>query len=89
MKLVERVAPTSRPTFSAPDVGRDGVARENYTIAQASRLLRVELDQLRREIAAGALETYQHGDGRQRITQCELFFFAIFRGYSTARLGAA
>ena len=86
-----RVAPTSRSARNADPnaAGRDGVARENYTIAQASRLLRVELDQLRREIAAGALKTYQHGDGRQRITQCELFEFAIFRGYPTARLGAA
>ena len=87
-----RVAPTSRSAaehWSPNAAGRDGVLRENYTIAQASRLLRVELDQLRSEITSGALETFQHADGRPRVTQCELFFFAISRGYSTARLGAA
>ena len=86
-----RVAPTSRPTsIAAPvGVGRDGVARENFSLSEAARLLRVELDQLQREVACGALATYQHADDQPRVTQCDLVYFALFRGYSTARLGAA
>ena len=87
---MKRVAPTSRPTsIAAPDVGRDGVARENFSLSEAARLLRVELDQLQREVACGALATYQHADDQPRVTQCDLVYFALFRGYSTARLGAA
>ena len=68
--------------------GRRGHAvRDNFSIAEACNLVRLELHEFRLAVGRRLVEVYDDNAGRQRVTHCELFSFALSVGLPTDWVG--